>query len=148
MTIATVFGFGLFPIAPGTVGTALAFPLVWALSPFHDFVRASIYIVSFPFLALAANRAGALMGEPDHSAIICDETWAMAVVWELTPAGYGWIIVSFLAFRAFDTVKPWPISVIDQRMKNGLGVMLDDAGAAAYTIALMTLLKLLFRASG
>jgi hypothetical protein len=44
----------------------------------------------------------------------------MAVIWELTPASYGWIVASFFAFRAF----------------------------AAYTTTLITLLKLLARAFG
>jgi phosphatidylglycerophosphatase A len=41
---------------------------------------------------------------------------------------------SFVAFRLFDALKPWPISTIDLRMKNGLGVMLDDGLAALAAI--------------
>jgi phosphatidylglycerophosphatase A len=41
---------------------------------------------------------------------------------------------SFIAFRLFDALKPWPISAIDREMKNGLGVMLDDGLAALAAI--------------
>ena len=37
--------------------------------------------------------------------------------------------VSFLAFRVFDIAKPWPISLLDRRLKNGWGVMVDDVAA-------------------
>lgn len=35
-------------------------------------------------------------------------------------------IAAFILFRAFDIVKPWPVSFADSRIKGGLGVMLDD----------------------
>ena len=62
----------------------------------------------------------------------------MAVVWECTPANYGWMAVSFVTFRLFDVIKPWPILAVDRSMKTGLGVMLDDAVAALYTIVLIS----------
>jgi phosphatidylglycerophosphatase A len=146
--IATVFGFGLFPIAPGTVGSGLALPIVWALAPFHVLTRVLIYTLSFPILVLAAQRAGSLFGEHDHRSIICDETWAMAVAWECTPAGYRWMVASFLAFRAFDIIKPWPISAADRQIKNGFGVMFDDAIAALFAIALIAAVDALMRLLG
>jgi phosphatidylglycerophosphatase A len=130
------------------VGSALALPVVWALAPLDGFVRVLIYALSFSGLVLVAQRAGLLLGEPDHRSIICDETWAMAVVWECTPSGYGWVIASFLAFRAFDVVKPWPISAVDREIKNGFGVMLDDAVAALYAIAVIAVVDTLMRLLG
>jgi phosphatidylglycerophosphatase A len=135
--IATDFGFGLCPVGPGTVGSVLALPLVWLLSSLDGIERLLVYAVLFPLLAIAAHRAGPVLGEQDHPSIICDETWAMAVVWESTSAGYGWMAASFLAFRFFDIVKPGPIAAIDRSMKSGLGVMLDDALAALYAVILI-----------
>ena len=45
----------------------------------------------------------------------------------------GWIIISFILFRFFDIVKPFPINIVDKKMKNGLGVMLDDIIAGIYS---------------
>ena len=44
--------------------------------------------------------------------------------------------VGFALFRAFDVVKPWPISYVDQNLKNGLGVFLDDliAGLLSFLV--------------
>ena len=45
----------------------------------------------------------------------------------------GWIITSFILFRFFDILKPFPINIIDKKMKNGLGIMLDDIIAGIYS---------------
>jgi phosphatidylglycerophosphatase A len=43
-----------------------------------------------------------------------------------------WYLPSFVLFRLFDILKPWPINVIDRKVKKGLGVMLDDVVAAIF----------------
>jgi len=42
------------------------------------------------------------------------------------PTSSIWVIIAFLTFRILDIFKPWPISIIDAKIKSGLGVMLDD----------------------
>ena len=46
---------------------------------------------------------------------------------------YLWIVLSFFLFRFFDIIKPFPINLVDEKMKNALGVMLDDIIAGIYT---------------
>jgi phosphatidylglycerophosphatase A len=47
--------------------------------------------------------------------------------------------VAFVLFRFFDIYKPFPINKIDQNIKNGFGVILDDIVAGIYSIiALLT----------
>ena len=41
---------------------------------------------------------------------------------------------AFLLFRVFDIAKPPPIRQVDAALKNGIGVMVDDLLAAAYTL--------------
>jgi len=134
VAIATVFGCGFSPIWPGTIGALLALPLVYFLGFLDPAIMGVIYLALFLLCGWAAHRAGRIFREPDHRAIVCDETWAMAVVWECTPADLRWMLVSFIVFRLFDAAKPWPISAIDRNLKNGFGVMLDDACAALATI--------------
>jgi phosphatidylglycerophosphatase A len=54
---------------------------------------------------------------------------------------------SFLAFRFFDVLKPWPISVADRKVKGGFGVMFDDILAAIYPIILF-IIYFLYMQSG
>ena len=44
-----------------------------------------------------------------------------------------WIISSFILFRFFDILKPFPINWIDKNIKNGLGVILDDIIAGMFS---------------
>ncbi|MCG8435880.1 MAG: phosphatidylglycerophosphatase A [Gammaproteobacteria bacterium] len=46
--------------------------------------------------------------------------------------GWVWLVAGFLLFRLFDILKPWPIRIIDARLKGGFGVMMDDLLAAAF----------------
>jgi phosphatidylglycerophosphatase A len=146
VAIATMAGLGFVPIWPGTVGSALALPLVEVLDPLDLAAKTAVYFVLLVVCIWAAQRAGQQLGEADHSAIICDETWSMAIVWELTPADIRWMLASFLAYRAFDAVKPWPICTIDRKLKNGVGVMLDDVVAAiAAVISIFAVRKAIAR---
>ena len=46
---------------------------------------------------------------------------------------------AFLLFRVFDIAKPPPIRQVDAALKNGVGVMVDDLLAAAYTLFVFAL---------
>jgi phosphatidylglycerophosphatase A len=59
----------------------------------------------------------------------------------MTPQGFFWQLAAFLLFRFFDIVKPQPARWFDERMKNGLGVMLDDVVAAAYTLLTLAIIR-------
>ena len=50
--------------------------------------------------------------------------------------------ISFILFRIFDILKPYPINKIDQNIKNGLGVILDDVVAGIYSIIIFIILAL------
>ncbi|MDT8406033.1 MAG: phosphatidylglycerophosphatase A [Methylococcales bacterium] len=134
--VAFGFGSGLSPKAPGTIGTLVAYPLYFllmALMP-STFILA-VLAVFFVIGIYLCDQAGAYFGVPDHSGIVWDEIVAMLfilVMIPLTPVAFG---VAFLLFRFFDIVKPWPIGFFDQKLKNGFGVMFDDALAAIYTLA-------------
>ncbi len=148
--IASVFGIGYLPGAPGTWGSLAALPLAYALH----------YLGSFPLLATttfllfviglwAASIAIKDQETHDPSWIVVDEVvgqwlalfplsaglWLMAADPTIFPYP-GWI-VGFLAFRFFDILKPWPVSWAD-RMETPLGLMLDDviAGILASLVVL------------
>ena len=45
-----------------------------------------------------------------------------------------WQLAAFLWFRFYDIVKPQPARFFDTHVKNGFGVMMDDAVAAGFSI--------------
>lgn len=139
--IALGFGSGLAPRAPGTFGTLAAFPLFALLHPFGSLTVLVAAAVAFVIGVWAAQRAGAALGVGDHGSIVIDEIAAFLVVLAVSPPGWLWWGIAFLAFRVFDIAKPWPISVADRRIKGGFGVMIDDLLAAGYAIAVLFILR-------
>ncbi len=135
--IALGFGSGLAPRAPGTVGTLAALPLyalfVWLGA--SRLVIASLLIPAFALGVWACEVTGRALGVPDHGGMVWDEIvamWAVLVCLPETPMAWG---LGFGLFRLFDIVKPWPIGWLDARVKGGFGVMLDDALAAGFALA-------------
>ncbi len=129
------FGTGLSPKAPGTVGTLLGFPLYYLVTmPGIPWLIPVLLGISFVLGIWLCDATSRVLGEADHPAIVWDEIVAMAMVLSLTPATWPWQVTAFAVFRFFDIVKPWPIRVVDRTMKHGLGVMLDDAVAAVFTV--------------
>lgn len=145
--LATWFGAGLLPRAPGTWGSLAALPFGWLLLASGSPTALVLAIVIlFPLGVWAAAGYERLTGREDAGPIVIDEVlgqWIalLPLAW-LTATGniFGDYLFAFAAFRLFDIWKPWPICLLDQRLKGGLGVMADDILAGAYAAALMVLL--------
>jgi phosphatidylglycerophosphatase A len=137
--VSLSLGAGLSPHWPGTVGALVGIPLHFLLLPLGAVGQAIVLIALFAVGVWVCGATGTALGEPDHGAIVWDETWGMAAALALTPPGWFWIVVAFLLFRFFDIVKPWPINLVNDHLLNGFGVMFDDALAALATIAVLVL---------
>tara|TARA_B100001765_G_scaffold96955_1_gene59636 strand:+ start:379 stop:861 length:483 start_codon:yes stop_codon:yes gene_type:complete len=143
--LATGFGIGLIPFAPGTWGSLLGILIYLAL---HALGMAPLWelliILLFFFLALwACNVVLEKRVVHDHPALVIDETVAMMLLLLTIPITTVWVIVAFLTFRVLDIFKPWPISTIDAKIKTGLGVMLDDVVAVLIGGFLIFIVRLL-----
>ena len=147
--LALGFGAGLAPVAPGTFGTLVAWPLFWLLQPRLDampylLLVAALYIVGI-WICEATGRA---LGVEDHKAIVWDEIVAFLFVLFFTPRTFLWQCAAFALFRFFDAVKPGPIRHIEARFRGGFGVMVDDLAAAFITVLCLTAAVLLVRMLG
>jgi phosphatidylglycerophosphatase A len=130
--LATGFGIGRAPFAPGTFGTLAAVPVYLALSHASTALYVEIVVLMFVIGAIACQIAGELLGEHDHPAIVWDEVVGYQITMFLAPAGWLWIAVGVLLFRLFDIWKPFPLRQVDRRWRNGFGTMSDDALAGIY----------------
>lgn len=148
--IATWFGCGRSPLVSGTVGSLGALPFAWLI---HQQLGAQALFVAawgIFFLGwLASHHFLQKTGcRPDPKDIVVDEVagqWLLLSALPLTWQGY---LVGFVLFRAFDIVKPWPVSWLDTHVKGALGVMIDDMAAAVYPIALFLAALILSHAMG
>ncbi|MBT3558501.1 MAG: phosphatidylglycerophosphatase A [Rhodospirillales bacterium] len=136
--IATWFGAGYLPKAPGTWGSLAALPFAWIIMQYHGFgilIGASIALF---FVGIwSANGYMAQTGTHDPGPVVVDEVVGQWLVLSILPLDLGWYLVGFAAFRLFDIVKPWPIKWLDQKVEGGFGVMIDDVGAAAFGVLLL-----------
>ena len=122
---------GYAPVAPGTVGTLGAVPLFWLLrqAPLPAYLAATAALLVLA--VAAASRAGAYWKVADASPIVVDEVVGYLVAMAFFPWSWGNALAGFLLFRLMDVAKPWPASALD-RVKTGLGVVLDDVAAGVY----------------
>jgi phosphatidylglycerophosphatase A len=143
--IALGLGTGLAPVAPGTVGTALAFPIFMLLDRWLDAPWFFAVIVAFFAIGVwACGRTGRDLGVADHGAMNWDEVVAMLLILLIIPDEWEWWLFAFFVFRFFDVLKPPPIRYIDSTMKGGLGVMFDDIVAAFYTLLVVAAVQRFF----
>ncbi len=134
--LASGFGAGLAPVAPGTVGTLVAVPLYWGLKSYHPGLYLAAIVVGFVVGVYVCSRVSCDLGHEDHPAIVWDEVVGFWVAMIGTPLTWPALLVGFVLFRLFDIWKPWPIRWLERKVGGGLGVMLDDvvAGVIAAVI--------------
>tara|TARA_Y100001935_G_scaffold147076_1_gene121520 strand:+ start:75 stop:536 length:462 start_codon:yes stop_codon:yes gene_type:complete len=140
---ATFFGIGLLRPAPGTWGS-LAAVLLWY---FLDFLHSYTHIILPAFILfswLVCNKADQDSESKDNSFIVIDEVAGMLIALSLISHEVILYFCAFLLFRLLDIFKPWPISWVDNSIKGGLGILLDDliAGLLAGVIILTILTKI------
>lgn len=131
LAIATSFGVGYSPLAPGTFGSAAGL-LVWAILPASAVAQVGAAVAVLAVGTWAAELTERRVGATDPGIVVVDEVLGMIVTLSLLPVGWGGAIVGFVLFRAFDVIKPYPANRFE-RLHGGLGIMLDDAMAGVYS---------------
>jgi phosphatidylglycerophosphatase A len=139
--IATAFGAGYSPIAPGTCGTAVAVPLAYALRSTGVWPYVAITLAITAIGIWAADRADRAWGTHDSGRIVIDEVAGYLVTMTLVSRGpWAPLVGGFVVFRFFDIVKPPPVRWLDENLPGGWGVVLDDIAAGVMGMALMVAL--------
>jgi phosphatidylglycerophosphatase A len=141
--IATVFGAGLSPIAPGTAGSLAGVASAWALSHFLSlppFCLAILALGLVPVGIWSATITAQMAGKKDPGLVVIDEVlgqWitlagAVHVNWRM-------YLLGFALFRIFDIWKPPPARQLEN-LPAGQGIIADDLMAGLYgALVLFTL---------
>ncbi len=144
LILASWFGSGLMPKAPGTFGTLAAIPLVFIMNLLGIYFG-SLFLIAFLFLAVWASESSRILLEKeDPSEVVIDEAVGLLMTVFLLPLSVPVVILGFILFRVSDILKPFPIRMIDQNIKGGWGIVLDDVVAGIYANVCIRLLLLLF----
>ena len=157
LPILTLFGVGYFKYAPGTAASFITCLIYFTLteSAFSLGIN-KFYIVVFLFFVLFysiifIDKLSPVFKKKDPREIVIDEFVGQCIPLvsilfkpdgfipnccykgTIEEASVIWILLSFILFRFFDILKPFPINIVDKKMKNGVGVMLDDIIAGIYS---------------
>jgi len=133
--LAFGFGSGLSPKAPGTAGTLAAVPLYWLVSGWSLPLYSAFVLVTAALGIWICGVASRQLGVHDHPGIVWDEFVGYWITLWAMPVELLWIVAGFVVFRVYDIVKPWPVSVLDKKVKGGFGIMVDDMLAGAMACA-------------
>jgi phosphatidylglycerophosphatase A len=152
--VATGFGSGLSPVAPGTagsvVGLVLGGILVRALASHTTSLGLAVGLLTSGLIAglvgvFASEPVCRTLGAEDPGCVTIDEVSGQLIAcaaipllppFRSLPAWTIWI-AAFVLFRFFDIVKPGPIRTV-QELRGGWGVVVDDVlgGVAAAAVLL------------
>lgn len=131
--VATWFGVGRAPWAPGTFGTLAAVPVVaalWWAGPWWSVLAAGGIVAAVGTVCAGiVQREGGVADPPE---IVIDEVAGYLLACSLGPPGWLTAVAAFVMFRTLDILKPWPFSALE-RLPGGAGVMADDVAAGLAT---------------
>ncbi len=148
LIIATGFGLGLLPIAPGSFGALLGVAGHIIVVQYCPAVIQLFALISFLIVVCLAHYwlspwAVKYWNNPDPKNFILDEIAGYLVVPILFNHGNLWQIaaVGYVVFRVFDVIKLPIARQIDRNMHNATGIILDDIVSGLYTVILMFFLR-------
>lgn len=155
-----MFGIGYSKYASGTVASFVTCVIFYSLYSIGYLESRGIYliciiIIIFFLSILLIDKFSDVFDKKDAKEIVIDEFVGQNIPLffllfiPLNTATYNkdfmiLIVLSFIFFRFFDILKPYPINLIDKKMKNGLGVMLDDVIAGIFSALLIYMVTLIW----
>jgi phosphatidylglycerophosphatase A len=131
--IATFFGIGRIPYAPGTAASLVAALLAWPIASAYGHwmllpLGIGVGVIGVLFSGAYAKECG----RADPSECVIDEVAGQWVALAFAPVTWQGFLLAFALFRYFDISKPWPISEAE-KFKGGLGVVSDDIVAGVFS---------------
>jgi phosphatidylglycerophosphatase A len=128
--LATGCYVGYSPLAPGTTGTLAAIPIYFLISRISPLYYVVI-VLGFTSIAIWASDGAEILLQSR------DCRHAMFMV----PPTLRNIALGFVLFRALDIIKPFPIRSLEERVRGGYGVVLDDIIAGIYANLIIHVLR-------
>jgi len=139
--IATWFGCGLVPRAPGTMGSLGAIPLYLLVARQG---RSGVAVTALLVTVVgvwAASVVARELGKKDPQIVVVDEVAGLLVTM-LPMREVSWlaVVIGFALFRLFDVFKPWPIRRLEE-LPGGWGIVFDDLAAGVFAATVMAALR-------
>lgn len=133
--IALGFGAGLIKKGTGTFGTLITFIYFIFLYQLNLEIQILIFFILLLVSYISVKNTLQSLKIKDPSCVVIDEIIAYLIVLILLPNNYLLYLISFILFRCFDILKPWPISKLEE-LPGAIGVIADDFGAALFALVI------------
>ena len=155
--LLTMFNIGKINLFPGTIAsgvTSLIYLILFNIKIDYIILLIFLFIVTLISIMLI-NILKDEFDEIDSKEIVVDEFIGQSIpliffyiiLFEASSSTQFFFVimlVSFIGFRFFDILKPFPINYIDKNIKNGLGVVLDDIIAGIYTTIVLYIFIIIY----
>lgn len=134
-TLGSGFFTGYIPFAPGTFGSMVALA-IYLIPGFENPTILLIFISLFSIIGIhIGNKFEKIYGK-DPAQCTIDEMVGMWITLLFIPKYIWYILFAFVIWRVLDIAKPFPANIVE-KIKGGLGIMLDDIIAGLYSLILV-----------
>ena len=145
--IVSLFGVGFFKFAPGTVGSIFSFIFIVPIAKMYGTAGLLYLTVATFIIGYFKIKRVLKFTEHDPSFIVIDELLGQTVTFlfigRLVSPVFLNFVFGFILFRIFDITKPWIIGIIDKKIKNAVGVLLDDFVAGIFAAISLVILNII-----
>ena len=156
--LSTFFGYGYLTKVPGTIASAVTTIFIYVVYEVLGYTDLKFSIIFFVFLFFysfyAVKDSEAEFENKDPRQIVIDEVLgqSMPLIFllylnktnQISISVEAYYIFSFVFFRFFDILKPFPVSYFDINHKNYFGIIMDDIIAGLYSMILIYLISIKF----
>jgi len=156
--ISTFFGYGYLTKMPGTVASLVTTIFIYITYEHLGYSDLKFSLIFFTLLFFysfyAVKDAASEFKNKDPRQIVIDEVLGQAMPLilllylnqnnQLSTQIEIYYLLSFVIFRFFDILKPFPVSYFDKNFKNFFGIIMDDIMAGLYSMLLIYLISLRF----
>ena len=156
--ISTFFGNGYVSKIPGTFTSLTTLIILYLLFEVCEFKNLNyiliLYSIIFFYSFYAVMDTEHEFEKKDPRQIVIDEVLgqSLPIILIVYLSSNNLIsisveiyyLISFLLFRFFDIVKPFPVSYFDKKHKNFFGIIMDDIMAGIYSMIIIYLISIKF----
>ncbi len=156
--ISTFFGYGYLTKIPGTIASFVTTVFIYIGYEYLGYTNLKFSIIFFTLLFFysfyAVKDSEGEFKNKDPRQIVIDEVLGQAMPLilllylnqnnQISISIEIYYVLSFIFFRFFDILKPFPVSYFDKNFKNYFGIIMDDIMAGLYSMLLIYLISLKF----
>ncbi len=145
----SLFYFGYFKKWPGTLASIVSIIIIFPIIEFNivsKIILIIFFIITFTLSLFLIDKYSIDNKSHDSKEIVIDEFLGVLLIFIFYEHIYYintivTLLLIFFLFRFFDILKIFPANIIDKKMKNSFGVILDDIVASIYTIFVLYLIN-------